>query len=234
MSDTYQLFLKKKLPRIENAFNIVSHHPKLLLQACVHPSYKNEHQDIHFDNERLEFLGDAILNLVISEYLFINFPNENEGNLSLIRSSFVNAESCYKYITHMQLEDMLLIGKGESNNQKGRVSALANFFEALIGAIYLDQGIQPIQQLLPSLLTPIDHIHPQQLMKPKQRLQQITQKLFQQLPRYELTSSSSSNGLFQANVYICGELKGQGTAQSKKEAEQQAALQALSHYEHHD
>ncbi|WP_213318501.1 ribonuclease III [Chlamydiifrater volucris] len=217
------------LEEIEKRLGFSFTQPDLLKTAFTHPSYKNEMRGEISDNERLEFLGDSILNLIVTEHLFLLLPNMNEGSLSTIRSEMVNAQSCYRYTEMLGVGDFLLIGKGEKKHpERGKPSAYANLFEAILGAIYLDSGLSPARRITVPLLPPLHEILTLAKGNPKNSLQQIVQKQFSSLPVYQI-QSITRNGLseYEAAVYVQETLMGIGYGSSKKEAEKQAAKNAL-------
>jgi len=137
------------LSAFENKIDVAFKNKDLLRQALVHRSYLNEHPDFSVGhNERLEFLGDAVLEIVITEHLYLNYPNTPEGDLTNWRASLVNAKMLYRVASELGVENFLFLSRGESRdkNSKARQYILANSIEAIIGAIYLDQGIEPARQ----------------------------------------------------------------------------------------
>lgn len=205
----------------------------LLAIAFVHRSYINEHRDvISQHNERLEFLGDSILGLIVSEYLYRLFPQTPEGELSYLRSRLVEASSCVAYLQKLGVEQYILLGKGERmNDGRGRETILSDLFEAIIGAVYLDGGLEAAKQFLFSNFdTEIESI----LRKPahnwKALLQDYCQKQFQQAPTYVVISQEGPehSKTFTISVKINDRELGVGHGQSKKEAQQAAAEDALT------
>ncbi len=206
----------------------------LLQQALVHRSLVNENRDAAAgDNERLEFLGDAVLQLVVSDYLFEHYTGQDEGDLSKKRSALVREESLAAAAENLKIGRYLCLGKGEEGTGgRGKASILAGALEALIGAVYLDGGYAAAQELilvwLGKLLTEAveeeiyhsDH---------KSRLQELCQARFHRSPEYLVISESGPDHhkLFEVGVRLEGELRGSGRGRSKKEAEQQAARDAL-------
>ena len=220
------------IKQVEAKLNFTFTQPKLLITALTHPSYKNESPEKIEDNERLEFLGDAILCLIVTEHLFLLFPSLDEGTLSTARSALSNAHSCCQYTDALGLGDYLLIGKGEKlQNTRGRISAYANLFEAILGAVYLDGGLAPARQITVPLLPEKADILPLMLGNPKNRLQQLTQKYQRILPVYQCSSSQNSPG-YHVQVFVNNEIWGEGYALSKKEAEKLAAQKALETHEY--
>ncbi len=201
----------------------------LLLQALTHSSYANEkHMRKLSDNERLEFLGDAVLEIISSDYLFDNYPELPEGELTKLRASIVCEPTLALCAAEMSLGDYLLLGKGE--NQTGgrnRKSILSDALEAVIGAIYLDGGFTSAKEfVLKYILTDIEH--KQLFYDSKTILQEVVQGEHEQLT-YTLTSESGPdhNKSFTVDVCVGDRILGTGTGHTKKAAEQEAAYQAL-------
>ena len=209
---------------------------KLLETALTHSSFVNERQEGAEHNERLEFLGDAVLEICVSEELFKRFPNEREGVLTAMRSRLVNQENLAELASGLGLDKCLLLGKGEENQGgRSRSSILSDAFEALLGAIFLDGGFAAAQKTVAGLfgdrlsrpLPPVkgrDH---------KSRLQELVQRTFKTQPVYTLVEAG---GPEHAKVFTVRlELPDGGTITSTgssiKRAEQQAALDALARYE---
>lgn len=225
------------IKEVEAKLNFTFTQPKLLVTALTHPSYRNETATITEDSERLEFLGDAVLCLIVTEHLFLLFPSMDEGTLSTARAALINAVSCYQYTDALGLGEYLLIGKGERiRNERGRTSAYANLFEAILGAVYLDGGLAPARQITVPLLPSKKDILPLMLGNPKNRLQQLTQKHLRTLPVYQCESWTSPQGAsgYHIRVIVNNEVWGEGFALSKKEAEKLAAQQALDTHDYED
>lgn len=216
---------------IEAKLHYTFRNRSLLALAFVHRSYINENRDIIHHNERLEFLGDSILGLLIAEYLYLRFPDYPEGELSSLRSRLVEASSCVTYIQKMDLGNYLLLGKGEKmNDGRGRESILADLFEAVIGAIYLDGGIEAAKKFLFNNFSPeIESTLATPLSNWKALLQDYCQKKYQQPPSYRVLEESGPdhNKKFIIAVMIADKEFGRGMGASKKEAQQSAAAQAL-------
>jgi len=217
---------------IEEKLHYTFRNRELLTLAFIHCSYINEHRELTSHNERLEFLGDSVLGLLISEYLYQNLPTMPEGDLSYLRSRLVEANSCVIYINKLDLSSYLLLGKGERMNAgRGRETILADLFEALIGAIYLDGGLEAAKQFLFENFSPeINAILQKPVTNWKALLQDYCQKRHQQAPVYSVVEATGPDHskVFTISVHIQGELKGMGTGPSKKEAQQAAAEDALS------
>lgn len=223
--------LSEQIPIIEERLGYTFSSKNLLLLAFVHRSFFNENRElVQEHNERLEFLGDAILDLLISEYLYRLLPDLPEGDLSRLRSRLVEASSCLLYIQKLQLDTFLLLGRGERmNDGRGRESILSDLFEALIGAIYLDGGFAAAKSFLFSHFeAEINSIIEQPKHNWKAQLQDYAQKKYQQTPVYEVLEAvgPDHSKSFVVSVLINGEQMGSGQGSSKKEAQQAAAEQA--------
>ncbi len=201
----------------------------LLLQALTHSSYANEkHMRKLSDNERLEFLGDAVLEIISSDYLFDNYPELPEGELTKLRASIVCEPTLALCAAEMSLGDFLLLGKGEDQTGgRKRKSILSDALEAVIGAIYLDGGFTSAKEfVLKYILTDIEH--KQLFYDSKTILQEVVQGEHEQLT-YTLTAESGPdhNKSFTVDVCVGDKILGTGTGHTKKAAEQEAAYQAL-------
>ncbi|MEG1542101.1 MAG: ribonuclease III [Victivallaceae bacterium] len=205
--------------------------PFLGFEALVHSSFQNE-SDVNVNNERLEFLGDTVFNLIVSEYLFLNFPDVSEGTLSKYRCRIISAESCASLSEQLKIGELLILGRGEKLNAlRGRLTAYANLFEAVIGAVYLDQGLDIARQLLKDLLPTADKLVSDPSQPAKNELQERVQKRFGILPVYKiiLTRITNESSYFEAVVKINDRIIGRGAGNSKKTAKKQAAEDALKH-----
>lgn len=205
----------------------------LLHQALIHTSFANENRHLHLvHNERLEFLGDAVLELVISEYLFSAYPDHPEGELTKIRAAIVCEHTLAKYALRLNLGAYLLLGKGEElSGGRCRPSTLADAFEAVIGAIYLDSGLKSAAQFVLSQLDEeMRSVRRGEYAKDyKTMLQEIVQRNGDCKILYEVLAETGPdhNKLFTIAVRINGTKHGVGTGKSKKEAEQAAAANTL-------
>ncbi len=207
----------------------------ILITAFTHRSYLNEHRKTTAEhNERLEFLGDAVLELVATEYLFANF-REPEGILTNWRSSLVRTESISAAATRNGFEPLLRLSRGERRGaERARMQILANSYEAVIGALYLDQGYEAAKQFVhKSLLVTFQEILASGTwVDPKSQLQELSQGLEGQTPSYKVISEEGPDHdkTFTIGVYIGGELRGKGVGPSKQAGQQQAAEIALGFY----
>lgn len=207
---------------------------RLLMQALVHRSYLNEHSDFPVGhNERLEFLGDAVLELIVTEYLFLNYPEKTEGELTDWRASLVNAKTLSQIAKEIELDKYLFLSKGEAKEtaSKGRQYILADAMEALIGAIYLDQGWDVAQRVISELvLSKLENIIANKLyLDPKSYFQEKAQEAYSFTPRYEVLSSSGPDHekTFEVGLYLDDKLISTGRGMSKQEAQVDAAENGL-------
>ncbi len=204
----------------------------LLNEALTHSSYANEHKAKHIKyNERLEFLGDAVLSIVVSDYIFKNCPQLPEGELTKLRASLVCEKSLYQFAKKINLGSYILLSKGERNNGgDDRASILADAFEALIAAIYIDGGFSAASKHILNFVIPeIKNSKNRKSNDYKTTLQEIIQKNPGEMLEYVLVSESGPdhNKHFVSEVHLNSNVIGKGGGKSKKEAEQQAARQAL-------
>lgn len=223
-----------RLNELEAAVGVRFKDRGLLQRAFVHRSYlheADEETDLQ-DNQRLEFLGDAVLGFIVSELLFRRYPERREGELTNLRSALVKRESLSRFAKELQLGDYLLLGRGEEENGgRGRNTTLCDTYEAFIGALYLDQGIGVLREFLePRLIAEIGRVAQRALTKdPKSRLQEWVQAAKGETPRYKTvhTEGPDHARLFTRQVTIGKQPYGVGQGQSKQEAEQAAAAMAL-------
>jgi ribonuclease-3 len=205
----------------------------LLEQALVHSSWHHEHRDTaRGDNERLEFLGDVVINLAISDSLFAGYPTDDEGLLSTRRASIVSTTGLARLANRIDLGAILLLGEGEA--QRGgrrRPSLLASAFEAVTGAIYLDLGWEAARSWLTALAAPeLANDSPSLLLKsPKSRLQEYTQRRTGARPDYRIVNETGPDHekLFRIEVWVEDRRLGSGEGPSRRTAETAAAVQAL-------
>jgi ribonuclease-3 len=204
----------------------------LLKLAFVHRSFYNEHRDIvDQHNERLEFLGDSVFGLLISDYLYAKLPVVTEGHLSHLRSQIVEASSCVHMIQKLDIAQFVLLGRGESmNDGRGRETILADLFEALIGAIYLDGGLEEVKHFFLRHFEPFVVEHLSSPMRNwKAELQDYSQKKYQKPPTYKVMKETGPDHskIFHVMAFIEDQEVGEGEGSSKKEAAQNAAQDAL-------
>ncbi|MCG3206845.1 MAG: Ribonuclease 3 [Anaerolineae bacterium] len=205
----------------------------LLQRALTHRSYLNENPDYPFeDNERLEFLGDAILDFVTAEYLYHRFPEIPEGRLTNLRSALVRTERLSCYASDINLGEFLLLGRGEEDSGgRQRPAILCDAFEALIGAIYLDKGLESARQFISAFIEPaLQKVLASDAEKdPKSRLQEIAQSRFQVTPTYRTVREEGPDHAkeFTVEAMIGHQTYGVGKGLSKQNAAQAAAQEAL-------
>lgn len=225
---------KKFADKMKVEFNDIN----LLRQACTHRSYLNENKGLKGEtlehNERLEFLGDAVLELVITSYLYRKYPQQHEGDLTSYRSALVNTHSLARVATALGVNDYLLLSRGESRDTgRARAIIMADSIEAIIGAIYLDRGYDAsanfISQNLLEVID-IDEIVEKKLwLDAKSRFQERAQEETSQTPSYKTMKETGPdhNKMFTLGVFIGDVQIATGTGLSKQEAEQKAAEKAL-------
>lgn len=207
--------------------------PLLLAEALTHPSLAYETQRPRFDNQRLEFLGDAVLQLSLTAHLYKLFPGHGEGDLTKIRARLVSKGALSVFAKNIKLGDYVLLGKGEERSGgRERESTLADAFEALLGAIYIDGGFDVVRDILikvvePSIKTVTDDPDKKNT---KGRLQEILQSIIAESPVYEITGESGPDHQKEFNVSVNwnGKVLAHGTGASKKEAEADAAQKAIA------
>lgn len=218
--------------KLEEKIGFVANDKALLRQALVHRSYLNEHRDFELDhNERLEFLGDAVLELVSTEYLYNNFSNP-EGELTNFRSALVNGKMLAKVAGEIGLEEHLLMSRGEEKDTgKARQYLLANAVEAVIGAIYLDQGYEPAKKFITEkILAHMDDILEEKLYQdPKSKFQEEAQERIGITPSYKVEKEwgPDHDKHFVIGVYIGSEKIAEGEGTSKQSAQRRAAEKGL-------
>ncbi|KKR43655.1 MAG: Ribonuclease 3 [Parcubacteria group bacterium GW2011_GWF1_40_6] len=217
----------------EKKTKVIFKDKNLLKQAFIHRSYINENGASSLShNERLEFLGDAVLELVVTDFLYKKYPNYTEGELTAVRSALVNAIIISEIAGDVGMNDYLLLSKGEAKDfGKARQYILANTFEAFIGAMYLDQGYEVVDKFIAKTLLPkTEEIVKKKLWRDaKSLVQEKAQEFVSVTPLYKVLHESGPDHdkHFTVGVYFGGELITEGKGKSKQEAEQSAALAAL-------
>jgi ribonuclease-3 len=225
--------LQGRFEEIETIIGYVFENKGLLLNALVHRSFANEYKErVLPNNERLEFLGDSILGLVVADYLYHRLPSYPEGILSQLRSRLVDAPACLKYMQKLKLSDFVLLGRGERMAEgRSRASIMADAFEALVGAIYLDGGLTIVKSFI---LCHFEEEATEAIGSPprnfKAELQDYSQRKYQKVPIYKVAGETGPDHskIFHVIVYVEDKETGIGLGASKKEAEQRAAFDALS------
>ena len=206
---------------------------ELLNKSLTHKSYSNEVLLSLKNNERLEFLGDSVIDLIMADYMFLTYPDLPEGSLSKIRAAIVNENSLARLAIKLELGSYLLLGKGESfSGGRQKASILANAYEALVGALFCDSDFRTTADVfLPQLIEKIDEYRGACIATDfKSDLQEYTQNRFSCVPLYEVVGEigPGHNKRFDVKVKIRSQVLGSGKGRSKKEAEQNAAKEALS------
>lgn len=224
----------KDIKSLEDKIGIQFKDEELLRSAFVHRSYLNENKDFKFpSNEKLEFLGDSVLSLITSIYLFRKYPTLQEGDYTDIKASIVKTESLFEAATKLSLGDYLYLSKGEDdNNGRESTSILADCFEAVLATIFLDQGFDVAYSFVVTFLF-IDKlgniVESKEYLSAKNRLQEYWQEKYKTLPVYKLIveEGPEHHKSYTIGVYHKGKLLGQGKGWSKKSAEEKAAKDAL-------
>ncbi|HIC88954.1 MAG TPA: ribonuclease III [Anaerolineae bacterium] len=223
----------ENVDEFERQTGIVFRDKSLLQRALTHRSFFNESPDIALsDNERLEFLGDAVLDFLTAEYLYNRFPEMREGPLTNMRAALVRREALARFAQELDLGSFLLLGHGEAETGgRQRQAILAAAFEALVGALYLDQGLQAVESLIKPLMEPhLDEVRRKALAKDaKSRLQEWSQAELGRTPRYHTINEEGPDHAkeFTVEVRIGDVAYGQGHGRSKQAAAQAAAEAAL-------
>ena len=223
----------KDFSKLEKKLNIEFKNKDLLTQAFVHRSYLNENPDFKvFHNERLEFLGDAVLEHIVTENLFKNYPKKSEGELTSWRAALVNSKMLSRIAQNLGFNDFLLLSQGEFKEEgKARQYILANTFEAFVGSLYLDQGLDSCRRFIEkNLLKELPKIIKERLYKDaKSHFQEEAQERMGITPNYEVQKEWGPDHAkhFVVGVFIGKDLAAEGEGFSKQEAEEEAAKQAL-------
>jgi ribonuclease-3 len=219
--------------KCEKTLGIVFKNKELLQTAFTHRSYLNENRKNRLEhNERMEFLGDAVLELIVTEYLYAKYPNKPEGELTAFRSALVNAVTLADLATKMGMNEYLLLSRGEAKDTgRARQIILANAFEAVIGAIFLDQGYGPAQKFIDINLLPLTDkiVDAKSWLDPKSHFQEKAQEIEGITPSYKTLSEigPDHDKKFKVGVYLGVQKIAEGEGKSKQEAEQSAASAGL-------
>lgn len=218
---------------VESLIGVAFQDRSFLLSAMTHRSYLNEHKEAQQDhNERLEFLGDAVLELVVTDFLFRKYPEKPEGELTAVRAALVNTNSLAEASTKLDVNDHLLLSKGEAKDTgRARGYILANAFEAIVGALYLDQGYGVAEEFIArNLFAQTEQIVNKRLWQdPKSRFQELAQEHVGVTPNYETLSQvgPDHDRTFTVGVFLREEKIAEGQGRAKQEAEQAAAEKAI-------
>ena len=227
----------KRFNELENNLNVQFKDYSLLVRALTHRSYLNEHPDeVLEDNERLEFLGDAVLDFIVGAYLYHRFPEMDEGELTSLRAALVRAKTLADFSRQLEIGRFLQLGYGEAENGgRERTPLLCASFEAVIGAIYLDQGLPAVKPLVEELVGPaLAEIMAESLHKDaKSEFQVWAQAKYNITPRYEVSGTSGPDHAkeFTVQVLLENAVWGEGTGRSKQRAAQAAAKVAMNKVE---
>lgn len=233
MQSIIEQYKEKNFAKLEDRIGIKFNNPNYIVQALVHRSYLNENRDFPLGhNERLEFLGDAVLELVITEHLFENYLNP-EGELTNWRAALVNAKMCAQIASEIDMEPYLFLSRGESKDEgtKAREYILAKVMESLIGAVYVDQGWDIVKQfIIRWFITKLPEVLEKGLwMDPKSRFQESSQEIIGITPNYKVEKEEGPDHAkeFVVGVYLNKEKIAEGKGSSKQEAQVNAAENAL-------
>ena len=224
---------ERNFAEFEEKIGIEFKNKDLLKQAFTHRSFLNEHRSLKGGhNERLEFLGDAVLELVVTHYLFDEYPEKNEGDMTSIRSALVNADTCALVAKDLEVNDFLLLSKGEAKDVgRARQYILANALEAIIGAIYLDQGYEVTRDFIVKYITPMTTrvVSEELWIDAKSKFQEKAQDKEGVTPSYKTLKEvgPDHDKKFTVGVFLSNTLVSEGEGDSKQEAEQSAARNAL-------
>jgi ribonuclease III len=225
------------ITQIEQALNLTFADKALLQRALTHRSYLNENPSYPLeDNERLEFLGDAILDFITGEYLYHHFPEMAEGYLTNLRSALVRTETLARFAGQLNLGEYIFMGKGEEDGGgRQRTAILCDAFEALIGALYLEQGLDAARQFVHRHIEPalVEILAANSHKDAKSRLQELAQSYYQLTPTYRTVKEEGPDHAkaFTVEARIGPKVYGSGVGLSKQAAAQAAAQQALEHLE---
>lgn len=225
-------FILESPQSLESRLGIKFNNILLLMRALTHRSYLNENPEALEDNERLEFLGDAVLDFLVGEWLYDRYPEMPEGDLTQMRSALVQTDELADFARIIKLGDALRLGRGEvKTGGRTRSSLLCDAFEAFVGAMYIDQGLAPIRVFInPLLEEAVEDIMEQHKNEdPKSKLQEWSQSLGYPPPKYVTLKASGPDHskLFEVEVFINKKAYSKGNGRSKQAAEKDAARQAL-------
>ena len=224
---------EKDFTEFENIIGVEFKNKSILIQSLTHRSFLNEHRSSKAGhNERLEFLGDAVLELVVTHYLYEKYPTKTEGDMTSIRSALVNAQTCADVAKEINLNEFLLLSKGEAKDTgRARQYILANALEAVIGAIYLDRGYDSAKDFIFKFMIPMtERIVSEELwIDAKSKFQERSQDEAAITPSYKTLKEEGPDHdkKFTVGVFLKQDLVAEGVGESKQEAEQDAARRAL-------
>ena len=219
------------MEQLEKNLKYTFKNKELRKNALAHSSYANEKKGTTASNERLEFLGDSVLSIIVSDYIYKNFPNLPEGQLTRLRASLVCEKTLCSFSKQLEVGEYILLGKGErANGGATRPSILADAFEAILAAIYLDGGMEPAKKhVLRFVKSELSHLEHENFKDYKTELQEIIQRNPEEKLTYVLTGESGPDHdkCFTVEVHLNSNVIGEGSGHSKKNAEQAAAKKAL-------
>jgi len=223
--------MSESLKQLQKTIGYEFQNPDLLREAMTHKSYAAE-WNVKYDNQRLEFFGDAIVELVLTRHLYFRYPALQEGDLTKIRSALVNQDSLAKFARSIELGKYIQFGRGEIDSHGGdRDSTVSDAFEALSAAIYLDGGYEAVEKFILDVFNREipDPLNMLTTLNPKGILQEYAQAEFGKAPTYQIlrVSGPQHEPCFEVAVFLGGEQLGTGKAQNRKAAEQAAALEAM-------
>ena len=224
---------EKDFNEFEEKIGIKFNDQNFLKQAFTHRSFLNENKNFKSGhNERLEFLGDAVLELVTTDFLYTKYPEKNEGDLTSIRSALVNAQTCAEVATEIKVNDFLLLSRGEAKDEgRARQYILANALEAIIGSIYIDSGYEKARDFILKYITPkTEQIVAEELwVDAKSKFQEKAQDIESITPSYQTIKETGPDHdkKFTVGVFLGGQMVAEGEGESKQDAEQDAARKAL-------
>jgi len=221
------------LDELERRLGVTFKDRALLRQALIHKSLTNDLGESGLgSNERLEFLGDSVLGMLVSDQLFRAYPDRDEGQLTLLRSALVRASSLAEWARELDLGSFVMVGRGESRaGGRNRDALLSSAFEAVLGAVYMDRGFVAARRLLLRFLRPeLSQIGERQVVDAKSRLQQVSQARFAVTPTYEVldVSGTGHSPIFTIKVRAGGGVEAIAEGRSKQTAQQTAAAEALA------
>jgi len=223
--------MNNRLSELKQVLNIGTTNDELLKQALTHPSFVNETREINFSYQRLEFLGDSVLSLLASEYIFLTFTTIDEGLLTDIRAALVRTETLAKISKKLGIGTHIFLSKGEiSNEGYDNEKILADVLEAIIAVVYLDKGYEQAKQFfLKHIALELNTIMKEKLyIDPKTTFQEYAQAKYKKTPRYDLLIYDEVKKNFTVGLYLGSKLIAKGKGKSKKDAQQEAAKKALA------
>ena len=226
------------IKKLESSIGYLFKEPRLLKEAVTHRSYSAENT-LDYDNQRLEFLGDAVLEIILTEHLFNKYPGEPEGTLTKMRSALAQKDALHKLALEIGLDAYILLGRGELEaGGNRRTSTMSDAYEAILGAVFLDSELDTVKKMVLPVFEahfpePIDLV---KIINPKGDLQEFTQKHWNTAPKYKVLKidGPDHNPSYTVSVSIRNNLIANGAANSRKSAESEAARNALNILKHNE